>query len=606
MPCSDRKKIEQLLTQLPEAPGVYEFKDCQGEVLYVGKSRNLKKRVSSYFQREPESPRIRKMVGLICGIDYIVTGNEAEALMLECNLIKKVAPAYNVLFRDDKTYPFIRLNMRAEYPYVEKTRQQIKGDGALYFGPFADEFKVNEILRFIERHFKLVKCSRYKFACNRSCIEYQIGRCPGPCVQEIDRVAYNREVEAVKTVLAGNYNAILKDLKSQMQIYADNMDYEKAAAVRDQINALSILNMDQDATALNFSEEDYLAISVIDGFYLLQHLLVRKGRIINQEKVFGQESEAETAEIMIAWMKQHYTGIVDCPPEIVLPAEYDRSDFFELVENLCELTGRKISLCFPKQGRKKRLSDMAARNAAESLRVELFRRESSGALLLDIQRILQLSVLPYRVECFDISNLQGNHTVAAMSVAENGLIKKGEFRRFRLPGLKGPDDFAAMREVLTRRYGRLQTEKKALPDLVIVDGGMGQLGAAAKALYDLGLENMEIASLAKREELIHSLRFPNGLQLGPHSAVRLFFQRLRDEVHDFAIRYHRKLRDKAATHSFLDEIPGVGPKRKTALLKRFSNLNDIVKYSPAELAAELGFPVNLAEKIIAVFKQKSL
>jgi excinuclease ABC subunit C len=623
MSCRDKKSLGKenpelfsALRHLPQSPGVYQFFDKNEKVIYVGKSRNLRKRVNSYFDRKQDSVKTRQLVKAIARFEFTVTGTESEALLLECNLIKHYSPRYNVLFKDGKSYPFLKLWQGFSFPYVEKVRKVVN-DGAKYYGPFAQEWKVNQILKFIDRHYKLIKCrTEINEMVGKPCLDFQIGRCDGPCFQEIDQSDYAREVEEVKGILEGNYRRICKDLTRRMEGFSRNLQFELAARMRDQIESLEILQEEQVASGPDSQSYDVVAMSRVGNSHALQHLLVRSGKIVDQFKVFvdadheGLCSEDE-AVLLMQYLKQHYLVIKDPPREICLQFDLENlpeRPFFSA--SFQQLFGREPLLTVPLKGRKKRLLELAQRNSFESLKVELRKRKRSGSLLLQTREALGLAKTPYRVECFDISNTSGAQATASMVVAIHGKMESKEYRKFKIRSKSTPDDYEMMREVIRRRYSKvLEDSRKSahctMPDLVMVDGGIGQLHAAGMVFEELGV-SIDVASLAKREELIYVLGTENQpLQLGKHSPVRLFFQEIRDEAHRFAITYHRTLRGKASIHSLLDEVSGVGPKRKSLILKAFPDLKVLIRTDPKEVA-HLGIPIKVARELIETCKSSLL
>ena len=601
--------LKRILQNMPELPGVYQFFDICKEILYVGKSRNLRKRVSSYFSKTPDSPRIALLVKNVSDIQFTVTNSETEALMLEINLIKRYSPRFNVLFKDGKSYPYIKLNSHLPFAYVEKVRS-LRHDGASYYGPFVQEGKVNRILRFIDRHYKLVKCQKDVSARNgKACLDYQIGRCDGPCFQDINQKAYDDEVLEVKNLLNGGYLDLKRRLTQKMMEFSEQLAFENAAKMRDQIQAITILEQEQDAISSDDHSYDVIAVDELDSNVLIQHLIVRSGKIVEQFKIRSEKQFADQNidEILFEYIKTHYAQVKDSPNQIILDRNLSTElDMGNFLNQFKELHGHKLHIHMPKRGRKKRLLDLAIKNVSESLKADLQKKDRVGTLLSKTYKLLQLPKVPYRIECFDISNIQGSEPVASMVVAVNGKMEKKFYRHFKIRCKSTPDDFAMMKEAVSRRYTRLIQEESPFPDLILIDGGLGQLNSVAEALQELGV-NIPLASLAKKEELIfiHGNKDNNGIQLGADNAVRLFFQTIRDEAHRFAVTYHRKLRKKRTLHSVLEDVPGIGPTRRKKLLRQFRSARMILDASIDEIIS-LGIPKESAQNLIMHLKEQVL
>jgi len=588
------------LKNLPDLPGVYQFFDKEDQILYVGKSKSLRKRVNSYFDRESPYPRVRKLVSLIVRIEFFVTSSETEALILEANLIKTISPRYNILFKDDKSYPYVRLTIKTKWPWVEKTRIK-KEDGSLYFGPFTNGTYVYRLLQFLDKNYSLVKCATdVNRIPKKSCLEYQIGRCPAPCELLISEEAYQEQVQEVRQILEGRIHKVSQKLEILMKEAAADLLFEKALEYRDQINSLKMLTVNQNAEEVSSRNEDYFAISVSGDYFLIQHLLVREGRIVEQKKQMGSVEDFSPLELMMECISQRLMLISDPPARVCLSEELvNQDEMIALILAISREKQVKIELFHPKIGRMRRLMDMTEKNAFESLRIELLKEDKSASLLLEARDSLGLYSIPYRIECFDISNIQGTNPVASMVVCIDGHMQKSEYRRFAIKGKNTPDDFAMMREAVTRRYTRLQKEDGVMPDLLLIDGGLGQLHAAAEALRELGL-NLQVSSLAKREELIYVLgQEDHPVQLGKFSSVRLLFQKIRDEAHRFAITYHKLLRSKRTLHSILEEVPGIGPVTRKKLLKACPDLEVMTKMT-VEQIKEFG----ISEKVALALLEK--
>ena len=601
--------LKAILINIPELPGVYQFYDDSNEIIYIGKSRNLKKRVGSYFQKTPDSPRLALLVKNVFDIQFTVTNSETEALMLEINLIKRHSPRFNVLFKDGKSYPYIKLHSQLPFAYVEKVRE-VNNDGATYFGPFVQEGKVNRIMRFIDRHYKLVKCQKdVSDRKGKACLDYQIGRCDGPCFQEINEHLYDDEVLEVKNLLNGRYLDLKRRLTDKMMECSQQLAFENAGKIRDQIRAITILEQEQDAISSDDHSYDVIAIDQLDSNVLIQHLIIRTGKIVEQFKVRYeiQYEDQNLHEILFEYIKIHYTQVKDSPNQINLDRSLSQElDLENFLNQFKELHGHKLDIHMPQRGRKKRLLDLAIKNVSESLKADLQKKDRIGTLLSKTYELLKLPKVPYRIECFDISNIQGSEPVASMVVAVNGKMEKKLYRQYKIRGKSTPDDFAMMKEAVSRRYTRLIQEDSPFPDLILIDGGLGQLNSAAQVLKELGV-NIPLASLAKKEELIfvYGSDINKGVQLGADNAVRLFFQTIRDEAHRFAITYHRKLRKKRTLHSILEDVPGIGPTRRKKLLRQFRSAKMILEASIDEIIS-LGIPEESAQNLIIHLKEQVL
>lgn len=597
------EQLIKTLDSLPNEAGVYQYFDASNKIIYVGKSKCLKKRVRSYFDRTHDSMRTSQLVQHIMRIEYTITQNELEALILECNLIKKYQPKYNVLFKDGKTYPYIKFHTHLKYPFIEKVRQ-VKSDGAKYYGPYVDTYKLSQILKYIDQYYPLVKCNKDVSKMDgKACLDFQINRCIGPCFKQIDDNQYDSWIEQIKDLFEGRINMVSQRLKGEMQDHAQKLNFEKAAILRNQMLALDIFTNKQDIMSQVDKNEDIIAISVVDQHYLIQHLLVRKGKIIDQRKIMEENTFLQSkSDLLIQYFRQFYLGFVDCAIEVVCEESIDHSDHYqEFCASYELLHNRKFVITIPKIGRRRRLLNLAIKNSSEALRAELYKSDKTGKLLVETKDSLNLKSIPYRIECFDISNIQGTEPVASMVVAINGKMDNSEYRRFRIRIKQTPDDFAMMREAVFRRYKRLKDDNKKMPDLIIIDGGLGQLHAAAESLRDLGLK-IELSSLAKREELIYiDGDFNSPYQLGKFSQVRLFFQRIRDEAHRFAITYHKKLRSKRTLHSILDEVHGIGKSRREKLLKAFKSVDEISEKTVQDLV-DIGIPSTVASDLLSYLR----
>jgi len=598
-----REHIEAQLKELPRQPGVYMMKDETGMIIYVGKAKSLRSRVRSYFRKNNQTYKTQMLVKYIDDFDYIITDTEVEAYILEANLIKKHQPKFNIRLKDDKSYPYIKVTKNVDFPRVFKTRI-VKNDGAEYFGPFADVDAIYKTLGVIKDIFKLRSCKLELDADSpeeKPCLNYHIDKCLGPCIGAVSKEDYHELIDQVMLFLSGRQEELRRKVEEKMQQAAEERNYEKAARFRDALKAFKKLsesqkvmsdkNIDQDVVALVEGENDRACT---------QLLIVRNGRLIGQEYFILQGTEDESeAEIMGSFLQQYYQQAAGIPDELLLNTELAYQELLE--ERLADMKGKKVNIHLPQKGDKKKMIEMAERNAAQNLKKEDIRskyeeKRTSGAVE-KLGEILELEKAPYHIEGFDISNIQGTDTVASMVVFKNGRPSKKEYRRFKIKTVEGPDDFSSMKEVVERRYARLLREDRELPDLILIDGGKGQLNAAYEVLNLLGIEDIPMIGLAKREEEIFRPGEREAITLPHHTPTLQLLQRVRDEAHRFAVSYHRKLRSRRLTHSMLDEIPGVGPKRRQALLQHFGSLAKIREARIWQLKEVEGVSGKTARKI---------
>ncbi|MFZ1987328.1 MAG: excinuclease ABC subunit UvrC [Desulfatitalea sp.] len=600
------KKMEALAEQLvlvASLPGVYLMRDTQGAILYVGKARNLKKRLQSYFQvNRPHDPKTTLLLTRVTSFETIITPSEKDALILESNLIKRHRPRFNVVLKDDKRYPSLRLNIAEPYPNLTIVRKP-QNDGALYFGPYASAGAVRQTIKFINKTFKLCKCRCETFKKRaRPCLNYQMGLCMGPCFLEIDPKAYYEVVKEVVAFLRGRTPALIRRIKKQMQAAAERQSFEKAAKLRDKLFALQATLERQVSVANDFKDRDVVGF-VLDGELSVVTLLRVRGGFLLGSRHFVFESAVGSAEEQIgAFLRQYYSSAQLVPKEVVvsqLPA-----DKILLEEFLHEKGGAKAIIAAPQRGDKQKLVEMALQNAMQAL--EEHRRHADGRqdLLRRLEKRLHLKRLPLRIECFDNSNLGGTEPVAAMVVFENGAPLPSAYRHYKLAALGKPDDYAHMAEVLRRRYEKENRVEVRL-DLLLVDGGKGQLNVALSVLNELGLtESFDVAGIAKKDpfagedqDKIYLVGRANPVQFGREHDLLLFLQRVRDEAHRFAVTFQRQRRRTVTLHSRLDDIEGVGPKRKAQLLKHFGGLRQIGAASLEELQSLPGISARLARTI---------
>jgi len=581
--------LAEKLEQLPARPGVYLFKGGDGEILYVGKARVLRDRVRSYFQpSRPFDPAKSAMVGEIADLDLVVTDSEMEALALENNLIKRHKPRYNIRLRDDKNHPYLKLTLAEEYPRLYVVRRPAE-DGNVYGGPYIPARLGRKTSGLVRKLFGVRSCKETLNGRRpRPCLQYQIKRCLAPCVAEIcslDR--YRRSCEDARLFLEGRTEEVVDRLRATMEGAAAGERFEEAASLRDQVRALERLEMPQKITTTDLEERDLFAAEVEGGRAAVQVFSVRDGKVVAREGfLLDRLTEPET--VLASTIQQFYAAGRYVPREVLVPAEVpDR----ELLESwLTARRGTHVRIRVPQRGEKFRLLDLVVRNARLAFEMEWKHpRTQSQEILRALRDLLDLEVEPRRIECFDVSNIQGSDIVASMVLFEEGSPKKSEYRKFRVRGVAGaPDDFASMREVVGRRYRRLLEEGSELPDLVLVDGGKGQLGAAVAALEELGLGEQPVASLAKREELIFVRGQDEPIALPRRSPVLQLVQRVRDEAHRFAIGFHRQARKSRTIRSELDEVSGIGPAKRRKLLSVFGSVRGVRGASEAELATAVG------------------
>ena len=577
------------LDGLPARPGVYLFKDGGGGILYVGKARVLRDRVRSYFQASrPWDPHKGAMVAEIADLDLVVTDTEMEALALENNLIKRHKPRYNVLLRDDKNHPYLKLTLAEEYPRLHVVRRPAE-DGNSYGGPYIPASLGRKTASLVHKVFGVRSCKETLDGRRpRPCLQHQIRRCIAPCVAEVcslDR--YRRACDDARLFLEGRTDEVLRRLRNEMEGAATDERYEEAASRRDQIRTLERLETPQKITTTDLEERDLVGAHVEAERAALQVFSVREGKVVSRDG-YLLDRLAEPEGFLSSAIQQYYAQGRYVPREILVPSEVSDRDLLE--SWLTSRRGSSVRIRVPQRGEKVRLLDLVVRNARLAFDLEWKHpRRQSQEILRALRDLLDLEVEPRRIECFDISNIQGSDIVASMVCFADGVAKKSDYRKFRVKSVTGgPDDFASMREVVERRYKRLLQEGKDLPDLVLVDGGKGQLGAAVEALEGLGLGEQPVASLAKKEELIFVRGRDAPIVLPRSSPVLQLVQRVRDEAHRFAVGFHRQVRSRRTLRSELDDIPGVGPTKRRKLLARFGSLRGVRGASQPELATAVG------------------
>ncbi len=604
---------ETRIQSLPEAPGVYIMKNVQGKIIYIGKSINLKARVRSYFSGADPRPFVARLPKLLGAIDVILTGNEKEALLLENTLIKTHKPRYNIMLRDDKDYLTLRVDTRKPWPRVEIGRG-IKRDGARYFGPYHAASHLRSTLNVLNKHFLLRTCPDHVLQ-NRSrpCLQYQIKRCPAPCVFEVDKEAYDQHVREALLFLEGRSDHLTERLSQRMSDAAEALDFELAAHLRDQIGAIQTSLEAQHAVSPNLLDQDILGLHHEGDRATLALIFIRRGRMEGSDTFHFKHQSFDAEELLSSFINQYYASGAPIPHEIVLPLTLEAHD--ALQDLLSEQRGARVTLHHPLRGRKHDLLQSALRNAQAAFEAHNPAAERQADQLDRLQTLLALPARPQRMECFDISNLQGDPIVGSMVVFTDGKPDKKAYRHFRVKSVPEQDDFASMYEVLTRRLKRSIDDDWPLPDLLVIDGGKGQLAQAVTVLQDLGLHDLPVVSLAKSRltgdvQSPHLDRSPervflpgrkNPIILKHSSPELLMLAALRDEAHRFAITYHRKLRRQKTLHSTLDDIPHIGPARRKALLDHFHDVARIRDASLHDLQAVPGLSARLAAEIFAFF-----
>jgi excinuclease ABC subunit C len=595
--------LEQL-ARLPLSPGVYLMKDASGSIMYVGKAANLRSRVRSYFasgQKLP--PKLERLVSRVASLDFFVTASEQEALILELNLIKRHRPRFNVRLKDDKTFPYLKIDINHDWPRVYVTRR-LEENGGRYFGPFASAKSVRQTLKVLKEIFPFRSCSKTITGTDsRPCLDYHIQRCLAPCIGAISKEEYAEVIRQIVLFLEGKQERVVRELEHRMKQASEALDFEKAARLRDRIRAVNgVIEGQRIATTVR-GEQDTIAFSQDRNQAYVQVFFIRGGKLVGRESFImeGTRSE-EPSQIMTGFIKQFYAQAPHIPPLLAL--QHPVADKKTIEDWLTSKRGNRVRIQVPRRGNRKQLLDTVAENAREGLEQlkikQLSAPQAIEEALAEIQKELHLPGLPLRLEGYDISNIQGKMAVGSMVVFEKGRPKPGHYRRFRIKTVPGADDYAMIHEVLSRRFKHLGDASDAWatqPDLILIDGGKGQLNAALAALAQAGAKSIPVASLAKENEEIFIPQQPGPVTLSRRSPGLKLLERLRDEAHRFALGYHRKTRSKQSIASALDSVPGIGPKRKRALLRRFGGVRGIRDASPEELAATQGMNMKLAKRL---------
>jgi len=615
--------LAEKLKRLPDSPGVYMMKNETGDVIYVGKAVSLKNRVRSYFQSSRNhSPKIISLVSQVADLDYILTDSEVEALILECNLIKKHRPRYNVRLVDDKSYPYLKVTLDEKYPRVFITRKVVR-DGSRYYGPYTDVGALRETLSLLKRLFPLRSCKQKSVeGQKRPCLNFHIRRCLAPCAGNVEPDDYRELVKNVCLFLEGRQDDLIRDLTAGMEEAAETLDFEKAAELRDRIKSIEKVVEKQKIVSSDLTDQDVIAMARQGELTCVAVFFIRGGKLMGREHfILDETAGMDDSEILTAFVEQYYMQVEYIPKEILLAGPLGEPVVISAW--LERKRGGRVRLRAPKRGEKARLVEMAAKNAAEALAVHRAKEEQARAriegALLGLKEYLNLPVLPGRIECYDISNIRGTESVGSMVVFINGKPRNDQYRRFRIKTVQGPNDYASMQEVIRRRFSRALQETEAikqgklakvrakfaeLPSLVIIDGGKGQVNAAREVMRELGFASIPTFGLAKEHEQLFGEDSPDPIMLPRNSESLYLIQRIRDEAHRFAVTYHRNLRGRRSLKSILDDIPGVGPKRRKALLQHFRTMARLRNATVDELAAVPGMTRGVAEAVYEYFQQE--
>ena len=601
--------IEEELKKLPSKPGVYIMHDKNDKIIYVGKAISLKNRVRQYFRKTNKTKRIQNMVSLIDHFEYIVTDNEAEALILECNLIKNNMPKFNVLLKDDKTYPYIKVNVKADYPDVYITRRKLN-DGAKYFGPYANAGAAKEMVEFIKSKFKIRQCRTFKYK-DRPCLNYHIKKCMAPCMGYVSKEEYMKQIDEIISVLEGKTDKLIRGLEQEMYEASQNMQYEKAAYLRDKKNAIERISERQKVSNISENDIDVIGLAKSNTKVCIEIFFVRKSKMIGREHFFLNELvDEEPKEIISSFIKQYYLDRPILPNKIMIREEIEDKELLQ--DLLTKQAKRKVEIKTPQKGEKLRLVEMAENNALVTLENK---EKDKNTILIELKEILKLEKLPRKIECYDISNLSGTNIVAGMCVMQDGVIRKNLSRRFKIKTVFGQDDPKCIKEVIGRRLVHSIENPEGgfgnLPDVIFVDGGITQIRAALEAIGELKVqykdkdvrfntEILDIPIFGMVKDDKHSTRAlmnKNREELNITEDLFNLITSFQDAVHDTAIGYHKKLRDREVKKSALDDIKGIGEKKKNDLLKKFGSIKKIAEADIEEISKIKGINEELAKKI---------
>lgn len=617
----DKPKFSSRLGTTPSRPGVYLMRDCRGSVLYIGKASNLRYRLKSYFNGSSNlQPKIQSMLSKATDFDFILTESNQEAVILECNLIKRYKPVYNARLKDDKSYPFIKIDVSEEFPQVYITRN-VSSDGARYFGPYASASSVRRTLALLKKLFPYRSCTKIITGHDtRPCLDFFINRCVGPCIGAVGQKRYADIIHQVILFLEGKTDHVIRVISDQMDQAAEGMEFERAAVLRDQLKAIKSVSEGQKVLNLNSDNFDIVALAPSLEEAWVEIFFIRQGKLIDRDHfIMSGTNGDEPQDILAAFVKQFYDTKSYVPPRILVQHQFTDIDLIQKwLSKKCSST---VKIQVPQRGGKRKLLEMVAENAVEGLE-QLKITQPKGckmdSAMSELQEALSLPRLPRRIECYDISNVHGSNPVGSMVVFENGLSKNSQYRRFTIKSVTGVDDYAMMQEVLTRRFKRLvkdgcgsndqdYIEKSVdsltdltwntVPDLVLIDGGKGHLGSALQVFLELGVEHIPLASLAKKNEELFVPQTPEPILLKSTSQALFLVQRLRDEAHRYAVTFHRQRRSKRTLHSIIDDVKGVGPKRRRMLLRRFGSINGIRDARLEDISAVPGVNLVLARRL---------
>ena len=592
---SAKFNIEEEIKKLPSKPGVYLMHDKNNNIIYVGKAISLKRRVTSYFRKTNKTERIKKMVSLVDYFEYIVVNNEAEALILECNLIKKYRPKFNVLLKDDKTYPYIKIDVKSDFPNVIITRRLLN-DGSKYFGPYANPGAAKEMVDFIKNKYKIRQCRSFK-STQRPCLNYHIKKCFAPCVGYITKEEYRKQIDEIIDLLEGKTSKIIKELGIQMEEASKKLDFEKAAYLRDKMVAIERISEKQRVSNISENNIDVIGIAKNDLEVCIEIFFVRGSKMVGREYYFFQDLvDMEDSEILSGFLKQYYMDNPNLPNKIMMREEPEDKESIE--EWLSNIANHKGEIKTPQKGEKLRFVEMAENNADITLKNKF---EDKNSLLLELKEVLKMDKIPRKIECYDISNISGTNMVAGMCVMQNGIIKKNLSRRFKIKTVYGQDDPRCMEEVIERRLKHSLNGESAgfgnLPDVIFVDGGITQIRAARRVIDKLGVDIKIFGMVKNDKHRTRALMDENRNEIEISEELLNLITKFQDTVHDTAISYHKKLREKEMTESALDKISGIGEVKRNLLLKRFKTVSNIKNASPEEIMTVKGINKELAIKI---------
>ncbi|TEU05948.1 MAG: excinuclease ABC subunit UvrC [Candidatus Aminicenantes bacterium] len=577
-----KDRLRKKAQSLPQKAGIYFFKTQTGEVIYIGKARSLRNRVKSYFQQTSDA-KIKKILSETWDVDFILTDSTKEAAFLENNFIRQHQPKYNLRLKDDKSFPYLKMTLREGFPALTLTRR-VEEDGAKYYGPYSPAHRARQTSHLITKYFGVRTCQEaVPGKRKRPCLDYDLKLCSAPCVSYISEQDYRESVENARLFLEGKTEKLLSALKKKMRAAATRQEFEQAAHWRDLIHTIEEIKQRPKLISVRKEDIDIFGFIRENEYVAVYVFYMRAGRVIESEELyFPEKEETKVTEVLYSCLMNFYTNREDIPDKILLPFSPERKE--KLSKMLSKKRRKKIEITIPLKGKYKKLVDLARTNA------EILMRKKSEALspLEEAKKIFELKALPVRIEGYDISNTGGDESVGSLVVFENGLPQKNDYRKYKIKSVEGPNDVASLQEVIRRRYTRLLQEKAAFPDLILVDGGKGQLNAARTVLKELGLGHLPVVSLAKKEEIIFTPAHKNGIRLDKTSPVLMLFQSIRDESHRFALSFHRMRRSKKSFASRLDGITGIGQKRKNALLAEYNGIEEIEKASIEELSAIIG------------------